>query len=48
MGKLTVKGKHTIKAGNHSYTNMISKPETMRSVQMQEMGIVCNNKRVAT
>ena len=30
MGKLTVKGKHTVKARNHSYTNMILKPATMR------------------
>ena len=30
MGKLTGKGKHTVKAGNHPYTSMISKPATMR------------------
>ena len=30
MGKLTGKGNHTLTAGNHSYTNMISKPTTMR------------------
>ena len=26
MEKLTGKGKHTVKEGNHLYTNMISKP----------------------
>ena len=26
MGKLTGKGKHTVKVGNHPHTNMISKP----------------------
>ena len=29
MGKLTGKGKHTVKAGNHPHTNMISKSSTM-------------------
>ena len=28
--KLTSKGKHTVKVGNHPYTNMISKPTIMR------------------
>ena len=27
MGKLTSKGKHTVKVGIHPHTNMISKPE---------------------
>ena len=30
MGKLTGKGKYTVKVGNHPYTNMISKQATMR------------------
>ena len=30
MGKLTNKDKHTVKAGNHPHTNMISKPVNMR------------------
>ena len=30
MGKLTGKGKHTVKLGNHPYTNMMSKPGIMR------------------
>ena len=30
MEKLTSKGKHTIKVGNHPHTNMISKPAVMR------------------
>ena len=30
MGKLTIKGKHRVKVGNHPHTNMISKPATAR------------------
>ena len=30
MRKLTSKGKHTVKAGNHPYRDMMSKPATMR------------------
>ena len=30
MGKLTSKGKHTVKVGNHPYTNIISKHAIMR------------------
>ena len=30
MGKLTGKGKHTIKVGNHPHTNMISKLAIVR------------------
>ena len=30
MEKLTGKGKHTVKVGNHLHTNMISKPAIMR------------------
>ena len=30
MGKLTGKGNHKVKAGNHPHTNMISKPAIMR------------------
>ena len=48
MGKLTHKGKHTIKVGSHPHTNMISKPATMRRVQTQEMGIAFEIKRSAT
>ena len=36
MGKITSKGKHMVKVGNHSYTNMIPKLATVRRVQMQE------------
>ena len=48
MGKLTGKGKHGVKAGNQPYTNMISKPTTVRRVQIQEMGIAFETKRPAT
>ena len=30
MGKLTGKGKHTLKVGNHPLTNMITKPAMVR------------------
>ena len=30
MEKLTSKGKHTVKVGNHPHTNMISKPAIVR------------------
>ena len=30
VGKLTSKGKHTVKVGNHPHTNMISKLATVR------------------
>ena len=48
MGKLTGKGKHTVKAGNHPYTNMISKPARVRRVQIQEKGTAFEIKRQAT
>ena len=38
MRKLTSKGKHIVKVGNHPHTNMISKPAIMRRVQMQVNG----------
>ena len=38
MGKLTSKGKDTVKVGNHPHTN-ISKPTIVRrGVQMQDIG----------
>ena len=46
-GKLTNKDKHKIKTGNHSHTNMISKPATMRRVQMQDIGNTFEIKRPA-
>ena len=36
MGKLTIKGKHTVKVGNHPCINMISKPATLRRVQCRK------------
>ena len=33
MGKIPGKGKHTVKAGNHAYTDVISKPATVRREQ---------------
>ena len=30
MAKLTIKGKQTVMVGNHSYSNMMSKPVTVR------------------
>ena len=48
MGKLTGKGKHTVKVGNHPYTNMISKSTIVRTVQMQDIGNAFEIKRPAT
>ena len=45
MGKLTGKGKHTVRVGNNPQTNMISKPAIMRSVQMQDIGNAFEIKR---
>ena len=47
MGKLTHKGKRTAKVGNHPHTN-ISKPATVRRVQMQDIGNAFEMKRPAT
>ena len=48
MRKLTGKGKHKIKVGNHLLTNMISKIETVRRVQMQNIENAFEIKRSAT
>ena len=47
-GKFTGKGKHTVKAGNHSHTNMIPNPATMSRIQMQENGNTLEIKRPTT
>ena len=36
IGKLTSKGKHTIKVGDHPQRNMISKRAIVRRVKMQD------------
>ena len=50
MGKLTVKGKYIVKAGNLSYTNIIAKQATIpkRRVQIKEMKIALEIKRPTT
>ena len=48
MEKLTGKGKHIVKVGNHQHTNVISKPAIMRRVQMQVIGNTLEIKRPAT
>ena len=48
MKKLTRKGKHTVKLGNHPHTNMISKPAIVRRVQMQDIGNTFEIKSPAT
>ena len=48
MGKLTGKGKYKVKVGNHPHTNMISKPATVKRVQMQDIGNALEIKRLAT
>ena len=47
MGKLTGKGKHTVKVKIHPHTN-ISKLATVRRVQKQEMGNAFEIKIPAT
>ena len=47
IGKLTNKDKHKIKIGNHSHTNMISKPATVRIVQMLDIRNAFESKRPA-
>ena len=48
MGKLTGKGKHTVKVGNHPYTNMISKLAIVRRVQTQDIENALEIKRPTT
>ena len=48
MEKHTSKGKHTVTVGNHTHTNMISKPSIMRRVQMQVIGNALETERPAT
>ena len=38
MEKLSGKGKHAIKSGNHPYTNKTSKPAIVKRAQMQNIG----------
>ena len=45
--KFTSKGKQSAKVGNHPHTN-ISKPATVRRVQMQDIGNAFEMKRPAT
>ena len=47
MGKLTSKGKHTIKAGNHLHTDLIQNIHEKR-VQMHGIGNAFEIKRSAT
>ena len=50
MGKLTSKGKHMVKVGNHSHTNMIPKLATERRVQMldQELNLKLRDQQFKT
>ena len=47
MGKFTEKF-HTVKVGNHPYTNMISNPAIVKWMHMQEMGLAFEINRPAT
>ena len=38
MGKLTHKGKHTVKVGSHPHTNIKTSDCEKRRVQMQDIG----------
>ena len=48
MEKLTSKGIHTVKVGNHLHTNMISNPAIVRRAQMQDIGNAFEIKRPGT
>ena len=48
MTRLTGKGIHTVKVGNHPYTNMLLKSEVVRRVQMQDTGNALAIKRPTT
>ena len=52
MGKLTSKGKHTVKVGNHLNTNRISKPATVRKgvyrCRILEMYLKCTDQELKT
>ena len=39
MTRLTNKGIHIVKVGNHPHTNMLPKPEIVRRVQMQDTSV---------
>ena len=47
MEKLSGKGKHAIKSGNHPHTNKTSKPAIVRRAQMQNIGNEFEVKRPA-
>ena len=47
MAKFTSKGKHTVKVGNHPHTTMISKPATVRRVQIKDIEITSKIKSPA-
>ena len=52
MGKLTSKGKHTVKLGNHPHINMISKPAIVRRGEhkrkMLEMHLKLKDQQLKT
>jgi len=46
--KMTGKGKHKTKVGNHPHINLIPKPGTVKTVQMQHIENVLEMNRSAT
>ena len=51
MGKLSRKGKHTVKVGNHPHTNMVSKPAIVRrdyKYRIMKMHLKLRNKQLKT
>ena len=52
MGKLTSKGNHTVKAGNHPHTSMTSKPAIVRrgeyKCRILEMHLKLRDQQIKT
>ena len=52
MGKLTIKGQHTLKIGNHLHTNVITQPAIMRrgeyKCQTMEMHLKLRDRQLKT
>ena len=48
MARLTSKGIHIVKVGNHPHTKLLPKPEILKTVQMRDIGNAFAIKRPVT
>ena len=48
MTRFTSKGIYVVNVGNHPHTNMLPKPEIMKTVPMQDTGDALATKRQTT